>query len=96
VLPFLAKGESRIGLPRELGPPMPSDPLLKRGIVTNKERNKMDDNVRTEIEIPIGLDDIRMFQELIDGLREKITWVFVANTGEDIEVIFEKEEVEDE
>ena len=43
----------------------------------------------TEINIPIGEEDIRMFQELVDGFRNSIEWRF-----EGIDVIFSLDEGE--
>ena len=45
----------------------------------------------TEINIPIGEEDIRMFQELVDGFRNSIEWRF-----DGIDVIFSLDEGENE
>ena len=43
-----------------------------------------------KIQIPIGEEDIRMFQELVDGHREPFDWFF-----DEIEVEFIKDEEEE-
>ena len=40
----------------------------------------------TEINIPIGEEDIRMFQELVDGFRNSVEWRF-----DGVDVIFSSE-----
>ena len=42
-----------------------------------------------KIQIPITEEDIRMFQELIDGGREPFTWTF---DGVDVEFIIDEGE----
>ena len=42
-----------------------------------------------KIKIPIGQEDIRLFQELVDGNREPFEWRF---DGVDIEFIKDEEE----
>ena len=44
-----------------------------------------------KIKIPIGNEDIRMFEELSDGHREPFTWTF-----DEIDVEFIKDDEEDE
>ena len=44
-----------------------------------------------KIQIPIGYEDIRMFEELADGHREPFTWTF-----DEIDVEFIKDDEEDE
>lgn len=43
-----------------------------------------------KIQIPIGHEDIRMFEELIDSHRKPFTWTF-----DEIDVEFIKDEEED-
>ena len=43
-----------------------------------------------KIQIPIGYEDIRMFEELADGHRKPFTWTF-----DKIDVEFIKDEGED-
>jgi len=44
-----------------------------------------------KIKIPIGYEDIRMFEELLEGDREPFTWTF-----DKIDVEFIKDEKEEE
>ena len=48
-------------------------------------------NPYKKIQIPIGYEDIRMFEELADGHREPFTWTF-----DEIDVEFIKDDEEDE
>ena len=53
-----------------------------------------------KIKIPIGYEDIRMFEELADGHREPFTWTFNTKNKnsfivERIDVEFIKDEEED-
>lgn len=54
----------------------------------------MDDNIKVEVEVPIGQDDIIMFTDLVEDCRDSFTWIFTANTGEDIHITFVKEDVD--
>ena len=56
----------------------------------SKVKEMIQENV-TEINIPIGEEDIRMFQELVDGFRNSIEWRF-----DGIDVIFSLDEGENE
>ena len=52
-----------------------------------KERKQME---YKKIRIPIGYEDIRMFEELADGHKEPFTWTF-----DEIDVEFIKDDEED-
>ena len=64
---------------------------MKFGHVTNvsKESNKMNKKYK-KIKIPIGYEDIRMFEELADGHIKPFTWTF-----DEIDVEFFKDDEEE-
>ena len=52
-----------------------------------------DGNTPVTIEIPIGCDDLEMFDNLVHGKGTiPVQWVFEANTGEEIHCHFVKEQ----
>ena len=64
---------------------------MKFGHVTNvsKARTKMNKKYK-KIKIPIGYEDIRMFEELADGHIKPFTWTF-----DEIDVEFIKDDEEE-
>ena len=45
--------------------------------------------------LPIGEEDIRLFQELVIYNSEEIEWTFKTECGELVDIIFIKDEEED-
>tara|TARA_R100001530_G_C4254483_1_gene138767 strand:+ start:27 stop:176 length:150 start_codon:yes stop_codon:yes gene_type:complete len=48
-----------------------------------------------KVKVPIGELDIECFQDLVD-VGESFTWTFESDCGEPIDIVFIKDEEEDE
>ena len=58
---------------------------------------------KMKVKVPIGYCDLEMFEELIDDAgyyssrkRESFTWTFETDCGKPIDIVFIKDEEEDE
>ena len=51
--------------------------------------------INKKVTLPIGEEDIRLFQELVISNGEEIEWTFETKCGELVDIIFIKDTEED-